>query len=951
MAESVVPVTLAPLDDDEHPLGADEWRTRTISRDESAGLSRTHEPPQFDLQGRQLPPGKRGTGKIKRSGVPGKFHHGALAEQLPVRHPGVDDAPGAGRLLPPKHFVQKPKGFLRSGPLNPREMDKTMALPSDRSIVAPLVGADDDPQKPRYYNTQGKPLVPSHWERQARVKTRSSLQEKRRLDELPDMSYDIDGDGVVSPLDLFIAKQFDKDKNGYLTQEERYRAWEALQGGFANKFYVTRGGASSLDLRVQQDADGNVLATDLEGGRLGSAQRASPVRAPYAVSGPGGPLEAEADEPSYLENKVMSVATGDGSRRHLLQLRRMRDAVSLDDKFGGGVQVRSALQARRERSEQAAEVADKANVASTVAAARRALRMSANVVSDEELSPGAIAAKALDLVGTDESKLDGSMRLAVKAATQTRKKRVDIPLTRAERMLEAVDQANTTANVGELLPSRRRRQDDEESLGSVEERVKPYDDPARTAQPSAVSRRRLFRERAKEATRASLAFLRVSEEEFGLDERDSPRSEDGEFWEYGGHPLRSGGVTKVSKSRTQMLRRRRAATAAEGMKHATPGALGIHPAPLPSFDSTLSKSQVGWYELPPPRTIVQTSWEGSDLDGHRPLGSVAPEVANVTIGRGRRLDGATLRPLVADGLLREGDDTLMAELDAFKTRTIAHEDRPEVQRHKYTAFAAKPIELDHWETWRETGSGAPIDLTMKRHTLNRWTTAVIEHKMAEEKAVGQDTTLDENGKERFVHPSALAPMYSSFSPDGQFREPRFVSVEAVNRTLPKSPLQLKRMERALSQQSLELGGIEATRAMSASVKRRKERSKLKTQGLLDGQGTYLAKDEARVSGSMGSGVLPEEDRAGWTEQPLLHDPSSQQLDVEHPPSAAQLGLTSFSSMASAVQEFAESQNPAERKRRLWGEAHHRRAMATQSAPVLPRPKPSLVSSTGLHLLQ
>ena len=41
---------------------------------------------------------------------------------------------------------------------------------------------------------------------------------------IPDPSYDLDGDGVVSNMDLVISKFFDKDRDGRLNTGERKNA-------------------------------------------------------------------------------------------------------------------------------------------------------------------------------------------------------------------------------------------------------------------------------------------------------------------------------------------------------------------------------------------------------------------------------------------------------------------------------------------------------------------------------------------------------------------------------------------------------------------------------------------------------------------------------------------------------------------------------------------------------
>ena len=56
----------------------------------------------------------------------------------------------------------------------------------------------------------------------------------RRLADLPDPSFDLDGDGHVSTTDLFLAKRFDKDRDGKLNSEELATAKEALKSGYQN---------------------------------------------------------------------------------------------------------------------------------------------------------------------------------------------------------------------------------------------------------------------------------------------------------------------------------------------------------------------------------------------------------------------------------------------------------------------------------------------------------------------------------------------------------------------------------------------------------------------------------------------------------------------------------------------------------------------------------------------
>lgn len=58
---------------------------------------------------------------------------------------------------------------------------------------------------------------------------RTKLQENRRAEKVPHISYDLDGDGFVGGRDYVIAKQFDKDGDGRLNTNEKKAALDALK--------------------------------------------------------------------------------------------------------------------------------------------------------------------------------------------------------------------------------------------------------------------------------------------------------------------------------------------------------------------------------------------------------------------------------------------------------------------------------------------------------------------------------------------------------------------------------------------------------------------------------------------------------------------------------------------------------------------------------------------------
>ena len=61
------------------------------------------------------------------------------------------------------------------------------------------------------------------------VKTNTELHEARRRSKIPDISFDLDGDGFVGNRDFVISKLFDKDGDGKLNVQERKAADEAVR--------------------------------------------------------------------------------------------------------------------------------------------------------------------------------------------------------------------------------------------------------------------------------------------------------------------------------------------------------------------------------------------------------------------------------------------------------------------------------------------------------------------------------------------------------------------------------------------------------------------------------------------------------------------------------------------------------------------------------------------------
>ena len=92
--------------------------------------------------------------------------------------------------------------------------------------------------------------MPKGWSRPGTVKTGKTMRDLkmiRKNEGIPHPSFDVDGDGQVSQKDYFIAKHFDKDRDGRLNTEELSTARKALKDGYESKFlFGLEAGANRL---------------------------------------------------------------------------------------------------------------------------------------------------------------------------------------------------------------------------------------------------------------------------------------------------------------------------------------------------------------------------------------------------------------------------------------------------------------------------------------------------------------------------------------------------------------------------------------------------------------------------------------------------------------------------------------------------------------------------------
>lgn len=66
--------------------------------------------------------------------------------------------------------------------------------------------------------------------------TQSKLIERRKLERIPDISYDLDKDGYVGGKDYVLAKRYDIDGDGKLNEQEKAAAYEGIKQGIEENY-------------------------------------------------------------------------------------------------------------------------------------------------------------------------------------------------------------------------------------------------------------------------------------------------------------------------------------------------------------------------------------------------------------------------------------------------------------------------------------------------------------------------------------------------------------------------------------------------------------------------------------------------------------------------------------------------------------------------------------------
>ena len=98
-----------------------------------------------------------------------------------------------------------------------------------------------NPNKIKYNILAEKEFQKTPWDTsnpltQSTPMTRTKLLELRKKENIPDISYDLDGDGYVGDRDYVLSKRFDLDGDGKLNETEKKKALEAINNGIEKEY-------------------------------------------------------------------------------------------------------------------------------------------------------------------------------------------------------------------------------------------------------------------------------------------------------------------------------------------------------------------------------------------------------------------------------------------------------------------------------------------------------------------------------------------------------------------------------------------------------------------------------------------------------------------------------------------------------------------------------------------
>eukprot|EP01083_Nonionella_stella_P201571 737327_1 len=147
------------------------------------------------------------------------------------------DPPYALHTLSAKRTVSPPQSVSPPSP-----------TPSERKQVIDERLQEKRKHKPTEFDLRGQPIaysespkktvLPESWQKYSKITTRAELDSLRRTKNMPDLSFDLDGDGVVDQSDYFFSNLFDKDRDGKLNKNERLHALNGIKENIKDKYLL-----------------------------------------------------------------------------------------------------------------------------------------------------------------------------------------------------------------------------------------------------------------------------------------------------------------------------------------------------------------------------------------------------------------------------------------------------------------------------------------------------------------------------------------------------------------------------------------------------------------------------------------------------------------------------------------------------------------------------------------
>jgi hypothetical protein len=576
------------------------------------------------------------------------------------------------------------------------------------------------------------PVVPESWTHTPSFSSRSELLASRRAAARPHASYDVDGDGVVSHTDYWVATRFDSTLKGKLDATEVVRARQAVANGFMSGFHVVKssGPTASLSHRVQQNPDGTLSSSAFDGGikRLSAADtgpRPGLVVPPVHATAPWANFDAASVPPSARPPAGTGV-----------------DPASPERQRAASLGLRSRSQLVRARRADALAVAGEAFAAATPAHTLERLAVAGPggaYLEDDD------AALKLDRVSRANPAQSIARWLCIPAAANFRPRllpHLQNIVTREARGFSGA------ATGGELrrLRVRAHRMDTSAASG---------------LQPDAYS----------------LPEIKQSDEPPPL-------------------PQPFGGVGAASKTQSQLTKRRRADFAQHAMQWAPLQPLGIHRHPLPSYDERLSSSGIGWWQDSSHLENVHAAVEGSQLDGRGSSSRLASaEPTDEAVAQAGRHGCRSAMPhcMVSAAAGQQAVEAVIAD-DPFKLRTVHCRELESYQR-QHVKLAAKPGAVDPWVgvhskadlraqgpdvTYRNLHQYAnglpgpvppPRDFVSPLKAARKWGDVMNEYQLRISGAAEYQKLDPITGKQMWLDQAERVPLYSSLARDGIFREP------------------------------------------------------------------------------------------------------------------------------------------------------------------------------------